>query len=400
MGLQRPLLQPPDDRHLGQRRLAQSGSEADSASGDSHDSYSGGGNFTDSGTNSGSGYDDTWSVPISEQEGGYDDSYCGGTTNYVLDSSGNWDATSVASASGGASASDGGPWQSGDGDAWTSYSGTGPYTDTDSADDATVSGTLNESGSDDVSYNLQSSTSGSGSPIGTETVVNSASAHDDYAGSGPYTDTGGQSGPGDDQTYDGTGWQQEGGYDDLSVGDTANYGLGGPGSYWANSGSGAESASGDGWNVLRAGRRRVYRHGRRQPGVHDGNLRRIGVRRYLLRRPDHRRLLRRELDPDGYGHQRRVGQRRGRLLPRRPLHAFGDPERVRQRRDLQRHRARAPTATTNPATATRPATPWTLPAIGTPPAAARGSRTRATPRRRTAWPTALLRTPRPAARAP
>ena len=57
---------------------AQSGSEADSASGDSHDSYSGGGNFTDSGTNSGSGYDDTWSVPISEQEGGYDDSYCGG----------------------------------------------------------------------------------------------------------------------------------------------------------------------------------------------------------------------------------------------------------------------------------------------------------------------------------
>ena len=175
------------------------GSEADSASGDSHDSYSGGGNFTDSGTNSGSGYDDTPSVPISEQEGGYDDSYCGGTTNYVLDSSGNWDATSVASASGGASASHGAPGSRATATPGPPY-GTGPYTDTDSADDATVSGTLNESGSDDVAYNLQSSTSGSGSPIGTETVVDSRQRDDDYAGSGPYTDTGGQSGPGDDQS--------------------------------------------------------------------------------------------------------------------------------------------------------------------------------------------------------
>ena len=191
------------------------GTQTETDSGKSHYDYTGSGTYTDS---TGDG-----SISGSQNESGQDDETYGYTTHYSL-VAGDWQDT-------GGSGTD-----SGSGKTHYDYTGSGSY---DDSPDITMSGSQNENGSDDTSYNFSITSTdlgnGNWSDRGTQTETDSGNSHSSYTGSGTYTDS----------TGDGSisGSQNESGQDDETYGYTTHYSLV-AGDWMDMSGSGADSGSG------------------------------------------------------------------------------------------------------------------------------------------------------------
>jgi autotransporter-associated beta strand protein len=130
-----------------------SGSDTENASGNSHYSYSGAGYYTSSG--------DTWEASGSIEENGRDDSNYTSQADYALGSDGTWSYAS------------GTDYSAGSGSTHWAYSGSGSYTS------GSVSGSFEESGEENTSYNY-AYTNGNGS----ETDTEDGKSHYSYSGSG------------------------------------------------------------------------------------------------------------------------------------------------------------------------------------------------------------------------